>query len=135
LIVTEGAGFYGGGGHRVRRVTSGGEVTTVAGTGERGYRDGPADQALFNIPQGVAVDAAGAIYVADSGNHVIRRIDPGGTVATLAGTGEPGYRDGLGREAQFWYPSDLAFLPDGRLLVADRLTHRIRILSGLKSTR
>lgn len=131
LIVTEGSGFYGGGGHRVRRVGPNGDVTTVAGTGERGYRDGPAEQALFNIPQGVATDGTGAIYVADSGNHVIRRIDPNGMVWTVAGTGEPGYRDGPGKEAQFWYPSDLAFLPDGRLVVADRLTQRVRLLDGL----
>ncbi|MEA3336776.1 MAG: NHL repeat-containing protein [Chloroflexota bacterium] len=129
IIVSEGAGFYGGGGHRIRQISMDGTVSTLAGTGERGYRDGPAHRALFNIPNGVAVTADGVIYVADSGNHVIRRIGTGGMVTTLAGSGESGFNDGPGHQASFWYPSDLEFLPDGRLLVADRLNHRVRVVT------
>lgn len=84
------------GNHVVRAVDGQGRVTTLAGVpGQRGHRDGPAGQALFDTPHGLAVDARGPVYVADQGNRVIRRIAPDGTVSTFAGLpGQAGSQDG-----------------------------------------
>jgi ABC-type branched-subunit amino acid transport system substrate-binding protein/DNA-binding beta-propeller fold protein YncE len=115
--------------HRIRRITSDGMVSTLAGTGSPGYADGPIATAQFSGPTGLAVDAAGNVYVADGGNHRIRLIRPDGTVTTLAGTGEPGYRDGAAGEAQFDEPFDVAVSSKGVLYVADAGNDRIRAIS------
>src|SRR3954453_20066374 len=81
------------GNHAVRVVTPQGIVSTLAGALHDGFADGPAAQALFSRPQGVAVSAAGTVYVADTGNHRIRAIS-GGIVSTIAGTGHPSLTDG-----------------------------------------
>ena len=75
---------------RIRRVDPAGIITTIAGTGEVGFSGdgGPAVEAQFDRPRGVAVDAAGNVYIADHGNHRIRKVDPSGTITTIAGTGE-----------------------------------------------
>ena len=117
------------GGDRVRVITPNGAVTTLAGRGERGFADGPCRDALFNNPRGIAVDAAGVVFVADSGNHRIRRIEHG-VVDTLAGGGdydESGFADGDGAGALFYHPIALALCPvTGLLLVADAHNNRIR---------
>ena len=77
-----------GGSHRVRRITLDGRVETLAG-GVRGFADGPAAAAQFDTPSAIALDAAGVLYVADTGNHAMRRITPDGMVSTLAGDGTP----------------------------------------------
>jgi len=105
--------------HRIRRITPDGMVSTLAGTGSPGYADGPIATAQLNNPVGLAVDAAGNVYVADGENHRVRLIRPDGTVTTLAGTGEPGYRDGPAGEAQFNEPFDVAVSSEGVLFVAD----------------
>jgi ABC-type branched-subunit amino acid transport system substrate-binding protein len=115
--------------HRIRRITPDGMVSTLAGTGSPGYADGPIATAQFSSPVGLAVDAAGNVYVADAGNHRVRLIRPDGTVTTLAGTGEPGYRDGPAREAQFNTPTDVAVNSMGVLYVADSVNDRIRAVS------
>jgi ABC-type branched-subunit amino acid transport system substrate-binding protein/sugar lactone lactonase YvrE len=115
--------------HRIRRITPDGLVSTLAGTGSPGYADGPVATAQFSSPVGLAVDAAGNVYVADSGNHCVRLIRPDGTVTTLAGTGEPGYRDGPIGEAQFDGPTDVAVNSMGVLYVADSENDRIRAIS------
>jgi ABC-type branched-subunit amino acid transport system substrate-binding protein/sugar lactone lactonase YvrE len=115
--------------HRIRRITPAGFVSTLAGTGSPGYVDGPVATAQFSSPVGLAVDAAGNVYVADSGNHCVRLIRPDGTVTTLAGTGEPGYRDGPAGEAQFDGPTDVAVNSMGVLYVADSENDRIRAIS------
>ena len=76
--------------HRIRRVDSSGIITTIAGTGERGFSGdgGPAVQAQLNSPGGVAVDEDGNLYIADTENNRIRKIDPSGTITTIAGSGE-----------------------------------------------
>ncbi len=76
--------------HRIRRVDSSGTISTVAGTGERGFAGdgGPAVEAQLDNPRGVAVDAAGNLYIADQQNHRIRRVDSSGTITTIAGNGE-----------------------------------------------
>ena len=117
-------------GFRVRMITPDSNVTTLAGTGEPGYRDGPALSAEFDVPIGIDVDAKGNVYVVDSGAHRIRRISPDGTVSTVAGNGLAGYVDGPAAEAEFWHPADIAVAPDGRLYVADWKNHRIRVISA-----
>lgn len=114
------------GNHAVRRVTPQGLVTTVAGTGTAGYRDGPGAQAQFNGPIGVAVDAAGRVYVADTYNDRIRVIEPDGHVRTLAGGDEPGHQDGRGDAARFDTPTALAVDARQRVWVADSRNHAIR---------
>ncbi|MEK7832234.1 MAG: hypothetical protein AAB401_14160, partial [Acidobacteriota bacterium] len=82
------------GNHSIRRIDSGGNVTTLAGDGTAGFTNGQGAAARFNNPKGVAVDNLGRVLVADTGNHVVRRVDVGGNVTTLAGDGTPGTTDG-----------------------------------------
>jgi len=112
--------------HTVRRITPAGEVTTVVGSATPGFADGSGAAAQFSYPVGVAADAAGTLYVADAGNHAIRRITPAGEVTTLAGTGEPGFADGPGRQARFNNPWAIAVDGAGNVYVADKENHRIR---------
>lgn len=114
------------GNHAVRRVTPQGVVSTLAGTGTAGFRDGPAAQAQFNGPIGVAVDKAGRIYVADTYNDRIRVIQPDGTVATLAGGERPGYQDGMGEAARFDTPTSIAVDVFERVWVADTRNNAVR---------
>ena len=116
--------------HRIRRIDPQGVITTFAGTGKRGYAGdgGPATAAQLSYPWGVAVDGAGNVYVADYGNHRIRRIDPQGVITTFAGTGKRGYAGdgGPATEARFLGPCGLAVDGAGNVYVADRGNHRIR---------
>ena len=113
--------------HRIRRVDPSGTITTIAGTGERGFSgdSGPATSARVNSPDGVATDGAGNIYIADSSNHRIRRVDSSGTITTVAGTGEFG-DGGPATQAQLIYPDDVAVDGLGNVYIADRNNHRIR---------
>ena len=112
---------------RIRRLSPDGVVSTLAG-GERGYSDGVGAAARFNTPSGIALDGAGMLYVADTGNNVIRRIAPDGAVSTVAGDGTPGYRDGPGPEARFNGPVGVAVDTRGRVVVADTYNDRVRAL-------
>ena len=109
----------------IRKVTPAGQVTTLAGTATLGFKDGPAGTAQFNEPSGVAVDAAGNVYVADQENNRIRKISAG-MVTTLAGTGISGLRDGPGSTAMFGFPRDVAVDASGNVLVADDNNNCIR---------
>jgi sugar lactone lactonase YvrE len=106
-----------------------GQVTTVAGSGVKGYADGAALQAQFNHPTRLAISPnGGAIYVADEGNHRIRMIRDG-QVTTVAGSGMYGYADGAALQAQFNYPTGLAISPNGgAIYVADQSNNRIRMI-------
>ncbi len=125
------------GNNTVRKVTNGGIVTTIAGSpGATGSADGTGDAARFNNPQGiVALD--GDLYVADTGNHTVRKVTTGGVVTTLAGTaGTPGSSNGIGVSARFSSPLGIAVL-GGSLYVADTGNNTIRkvlIPSGATST-
>ena len=121
------------GNNRVRRVDRRGAVTTFAGTGDAatGGDGQPANQAQFDGPADLAIDATGALYVSERDGHVIRRIDPDGTVSTVAGIGIPGRAGdgGPARAAQLDAPADLDVDADGNLYVADWNNSAIRVVS------
>ena len=123
--------------HRIRKVDSAGVISTVAGTGEFfggfGGDGGPAIQADLDRPSGVAVDGAGNLFIADMGNHRIRKVDAAGTITTVAGAGEFGFgRGGFGGDggpaidARLNRPYGVAVDGAGNLFIADMGNHRIR---------
>jgi sugar lactone lactonase YvrE len=112
--------------HRIRKVSRSGVVSTLAGSGSAGFRDGPADQAQFDHPSGLALLPDGALLVADSWNHRLRRIDAQGQVSTWAGTGVPGLTEGPRLSARLYAPDGVAVGPDGTVYVADTFNHRVR---------
>ena len=121
----------------VRRVDASETVSIIAGTKEPGYAGdgGPAVEAQLNYPAAVAVDKAGNVYLADTGNHRIRRVDTSGTITTIAGTGEPGYGGdgGPAAEAQLASPIALAVDGSGNIYIADLGNYRIRVLTRASS--
>jgi sugar lactone lactonase YvrE len=114
--------------HVVRKITPAGVVSTLAGSSRwSGAEDGTGASARFNTPQGLAVDGAGNVFVADWGNNTIRKITPDGTVATFAGTaGSQGGTDGTGAVARFHGPSCVAVDGAGNLFIADTLNGALR---------
>jgi sugar lactone lactonase YvrE len=110
----------------IRQVSPAGVVTTLAGTNVAGYLNGMGSAALFFRPQGVAVDGAGNVYVADTINNCIRQITAAGVVTTLAGSTNAGYADGPIGTAKFRAPSGVAVDRVGNVYVADYNNHRIR---------
>jgi RHS repeat-associated protein len=129
------------GNHRIRIVRPAGlsgsaVVSTLAGDGTAGFADGPGATARFNNPQGVAVAPSGVVYVADTGNHRIRRIATDGTVTILAGNGTSGFENGQGNQARFNSPSGIAIDAAGNLFVADTGNSAVRFVStdGMVST-
>ncbi len=124
----------------IRKVDTSGIITTVAGTGSAGYSgdNGPATEAELDNSMDVAFDASGNMYIADYRNHVIRKVDTSGIITTVAGTGSAGYSgdNGPATEAQFNYPTDVAFDASGNMYIADRYNHVIRKVdtSGIITT-
>jgi sugar lactone lactonase YvrE len=118
--------------NRVRRIRAG-IIETVAGTGDSASTgdDGPGVDAAVNWPSALALDAQGNLFVAETHSHVVRKLDPGGTITLVAGTREPG-DDGDGGEAtaaRLKQPYGLAVDDDGTLYIADRGNFRIRSVS------
>ncbi len=115
----------------IRVVSATGVVRTLAGhPGVAGSADGAGSAALFTNPGGVAVDSAGTVYVADTGNHTIRKVTPNGVVTTLAGqAGVPGSADGAGSAARFAAPESVAVESAGAVYVADTRNSTIRVIS------
>jgi sugar lactone lactonase YvrE len=115
--------------NRIRKVTRDGTIVTVIGDGKFGSRGdgGPARKAQVNDPEGIALDAAGNLYVSEYGANRIRRIDPHGIVTTFAGTGsqEDAGMGGPASEAAIPQPGELAIGPDGALYVQDQTFSRI----------
>jgi hypothetical protein len=105
----------------IRKMTTGGVVTTLAGMPQSpGSSDGTGSAALFNLPFGVAVDGGGNIIVADTYNHLIRKVTPAGVVTTIAGSAKIfGNTDGTGSAALFYYPEGVAVDPSGNIYVGD----------------
>src|SRR5439155_440578 len=114
--------------HTIRKITPAGAVTTLAGSaGQSGAADGAGSAARFYYPEGVAVDGAGNVYVADWGNYTIRKITSAGAVTTLAGSaGQSGTEDGTGTAARFDYPTGVAVDSAGNVYVADSYNNTIR---------
>lgn len=115
--------------HAIRKITPSGTVTTLAGNGVVGFVDGVGGAARFKFPSGVAVDGAGNVFVADQGNHAIRKISPSGVVSTLAGDGVWGLVDGAAAAARFGYPSGLTLDAAGNLFIADTINNAVRKLT------
>jgi hypothetical protein len=129
------------GNQQIRKITASGNVTTLAGAGTAGFSDGNGVGAFFSGPSGVAVDSNNNLYVADGGNHRIRKITSSGIVTTIAGGGlsgwgNGGFLDGIGTNARFNYPSGLAVDSSLNIYVADTVNNRIRKISssGVVST-
>ena len=118
--------------HRIRRVTSEGIISTIAGSGEPGSEGdgGPATAARLQAPKALAVDGDGSIYIADGTAHRIRRVTPAGTISTFAGTGETGYSGdgGPATQARIWAPQDIAIGPAGRVWIADAGNSLVRLV-------
>ena len=126
---------------RIRRVGLDNVINTMCGTGVAGYtgNDGPAPLATLRSPVGqsappagrIDIDAQDRIYIADTGNHVIRRIETDGTIHTIAGNGTVGYTgdNGPATEAQLNTPSDVAVAPDGTFYIADTFNNVVRRVS------
>lgn len=110
----------------IRKISQSGVVSTFAGTGKPGAADGQGKAASFNQPDGLAVDAAGNLYVADVYNYLIRKITPGGLVTTFAGSGKQGMADGTGTAASFYGIDGIALDASGNLYVADYAINKIR---------
>jgi len=112
-------------------------VSTVAGAGVQGFEDGPVATAQFHRPHNIDIDdISGNIYVADVYNNSVRQVTPSGVVSTIAGSLTPGSADGVGTNATFYRPSDVAVDSSGNIFVTDMQNHRIRKItpSGVVST-
>src|SRR6185369_2639721 len=112
-------------------------VSTFAGSATPGYTDATGTAAQFFLPRGVALDASGNLYVADTGNHTIRKISPAGVVSRLAGSNTSGqYVNATGAAAGFSGPSAVAVDAGGNVYVADSQNHAIRKItpSGVVTT-
>ncbi|MBW2730794.1 MAG: hypothetical protein JRH20_00290 [Deltaproteobacteria bacterium] len=115
--------------HRIRKL-EGGELTTIAGTGNPGFFDGAAlNEARFFAPSGVTIDSKGTVYIADTGNHRIRRLRSG-TVTTFAGSGSAGGTNDWGVKATFNSPRDITVDGFGVLYVADTFNNRVRKITA-----
>jgi hypothetical protein len=123
--------------HRIRRVDGRTSIiTTVVGTGEKGFSgdDGEATQAMLNSPTSVFVDSEGNLFIADSANNRVRRVDgQTGVITTVAGTGEPGFSGdgGEATQARFNWPGGTFVDSKGNLFIADLYNHCIRRVEGI----
>ncbi len=119
--------------NRIRKVNRQGVITTVAGSGEPGYGGdgGPAKSALLHGPYGAFLDAKDHLYIADSSNNVIRRVDDDGIIRTIAGARKQGYAGdgGLATDALLDSPQFLLIDDNGRIFVGDEHNHAIRVIT------
>jgi sugar lactone lactonase YvrE len=117
--------------NRIRRLSADGrQVSTVAGNGVGGFKDGPGNEAQFDGPIGLAVDKQGNIFVADAYNDCIRQVSADGRVTTVAGTGLPGSSDGQAASASFDTPAGVVVDSQGNIFVADAGNHAVRKISA-----
>lgn len=118
------------GNHRIRFVNKYGYVTTHAGEGRRGMKNGRMELAQFDRPSGICRSSQGHLLISDSGNHMIRIVTTNGMAKTYAGTGEIGAKDGPAADATFNAPLDLCIDYQGQLYICDAGNHRIRMISA-----
>ncbi len=120
----------------IRKITPAGQVSTLAGDGTRGLKNGNGTTAQFNFPHALVTDSAGNVYVADTFNEVIRKITPGGIVSTFAGDSNTGFANGAATAAEFNAPSGITIDHFGNLYVSDSNNQRIRKITpaGVVST-
>ena len=107
-------------------MSTGAPVSTLAGSGRKGFEDGQGAAASFSEPNQMVLEDDGSILVSDVGNHCIRRVAKDGTVTTVCGSGRQGFADGQGRGAHFSCPCGIQLDDEGNILVADTKNHRIR---------
>ena len=129
---------------RIRRVGIDGVIETIAGNGDAGFSgdDGPATEAGLNGPSGVAVDSKGNIYIGDTNNNRVRVVDPDGIITTFAGLGTTSVRgegaysgdNGPAKEAELFWPRDVAVDVSGSVFIADRQNLRIRKVNAFSGT-
>jgi serine/threonine protein kinase, bacterial len=115
--------------HNIRKISTTGYVSTIAGSGSIGSDDGQGISASFDRLECIAVDSLGNLYVTDIGSSKIRRINTTGYVSTIAGTGSYGSLDGEGTAASFYFPLGIAVDSSDNLYVADSWNHKIRRVS------
>jgi sugar lactone lactonase YvrE len=126
--------------HRIRKVSTSGIITTVAGNGTYGYsgNGGAATSAELYDPSSVAVDSSGNIFIADSNNHSIRKVSTSGIITTVAGNGTYGYSgdSGAATSAELYDPSGVAVDSSGNIYIADVSNQRVRKVdtSGIITT-
>jgi sugar lactone lactonase YvrE len=115
----------------IRKITPAAQVTTLAGkANQSGSTDGAATNAEFYQPEGLTIDGAGNLFVADTGNNIVRKIDSHGVVSTIAGlASQPGTSNGMGSAARFFAPTGVALAGDGDLYVSDSANSTIRLLT------
>ncbi len=116
--------------NKIRKITSLGSVTTIAGSGTAGSTDGTGTTASFSFPSGITVDNSGSLYVSDSKNNKIRKITSFGVVTTLAGSGVSGSMDGVGTAASFSNPQGIAIDSNSIIFLADSSTGKIRKITS-----
>jgi len=128
--------FSAQGNNRICKITTGGVVSSFAGSGSASFADGIGTNASFSNPMGLAIATDGTIYVSDYSNNRIRKITTGGLVSTFAGNGTVAFADGTGTNASFFRPHGLAIATDGTVYVADYSNYRIRKITtdGVVST-
>ena len=117
------------GNNRICVVSPSGNTRTLSGNGGVGANNGLGKNATFNNPTGVAVDAAGNVYVADMLNNLIRKVAPDGTTSSLAGNGDIGSKDGLDTAARFYFPNSLTVDASGNVYVTDDINNLIRAIT------
>lgn len=114
----------------IRKLTTGGVVSTLAGSTVAGSSNGTGTAASFNAPTGIAVDQSGNVYVADATNNMIRKINISGVVTTLAGSNIVGSSNGPGAAARFNHPTGIAVDGYGVCYVADQGNNMIRKITA-----
>jgi len=117
----------------IRKIDTTGIIKTIAGTGVGGYSGdgGPAKSAQLDLTQGIGIDSAGNIYLADAGNNRIRKVNVSGTITTIAGNGTAGFTGdgGSASSAEFNEPAALAIASNGNIYIGDYLNHRVRMIN------